>query len=178
MFLELIATIASGFAAAGVVLILNKAMRGRLPRWFMPAAAGLAMFSYVVWSEYSWLPRMTESFPDGVEVVSVNYETSFYRPWTYLSPLANRLVAVDTRMNRRNEALPDLVLTRLVLRARWEPGADVPVIFDCAGSRRAALTDAVAFAADGAPVGADWVTLPPDDPALARACAEGGERGV
>ncbi|MFD1911429.1 hypothetical protein [Halodurantibacterium flavum] len=173
MLLELVATIAMGFAAAGIVLLLNKLMRGRLPRWIMPAAAGLSMIGYVVWSEYSWLSRMSASFPQGVEVVAVNAEQSFYRPWTYIWPLTNRLVAVDTRMNRRNEALPDLVMTRIVLRGRWQPGADIPVIYDCAGHRRAEMTSDVALAADGTPVGADWATVGPDDPALRTACGGG-----
>ncbi len=174
MFLEFVATIAMGFAAAGIILLLNKVLRGRLPRWVMPAAAGVAMIGYVIWSEYSWLSRMTNSFPDGVEVASVNYESSFYRPWTYAAPMANRLVAVDTRMTRRNEGLPDLVMTRIVLRGRWEQGADIPVIYDCASARRAELTSDVALAADGSPVGAEWHALPADDPALRIACASGG----
>ena len=40
MFWELIATLMAGFAAAGVVLLLNKILRGRLPKWAMPIAAG------------------------------------------------------------------------------------------------------------------------------------------
>lgn len=173
MFLEFIATIAIGFAAAGVFLLLNKLMRGVLPKWGMPALAGLAMLGYVVWSEYSWRPRIIATLPEGVEIASVNYTSAPWRPWTYAVPLANRMVAVDTRFTRRNPAHPDMVLTRVVLLGRWQTGAEVPVLYDCAGARRAEMTDAVAFDADGTPVGADWYPLSADDAALNVACAGG-----
>jgi hypothetical protein len=57
MFLELIAAFAAAFVAAGIVLAVNMATGGRLPRWAMPVAAGAAMLGYAVWSEYSWFAR-------------------------------------------------------------------------------------------------------------------------
>ncbi len=38
MFFEMVATLVSGFAGAGVVLLLNKISGGRLPKWAMPVA--------------------------------------------------------------------------------------------------------------------------------------------
>ena len=38
MFLELIAVIFAGIAAAGVVMLLNRTLKGRLPRWMAPVA--------------------------------------------------------------------------------------------------------------------------------------------
>ena len=43
MFFELVATFAAGISAAGLALIANHLTGGRLPRWFLPLAAGGAM---------------------------------------------------------------------------------------------------------------------------------------
>jgi hypothetical protein len=171
MIWEFIATIASGFAAAGCVLILNMLLGGRLPKWLIPAAAGLGMISFVIWSEYTWAGRATANLPDEVELVSRNEVRNWYRPWTYIWPLSNRITLIDHRFTRTNEAFPDHVLTAVVMMGRWEPGRQVPVMFDCAQSLRADMRADVVFTEEGALEGADWLRLPPDDPALQAACA-------
>lgn len=170
MLLEFIATIVIGIGAAGAVLIANKLLRGRLPGWAMPAGAGAAMIGFVVWSEYTWADRITETLPPEVAIASRNAVTSWYRPWTYVWPFTNRITLIDHRYTRRHENFPDQVLTAVVMMGRWEPGRQVPVVFDCAGGRRADLRAHVVIAEDGAIEGADWLRLPQDDPLLQAAC--------
>ena len=100
MLLEFIAIIAAGFGLAGIALTLNIALRRRLPPWIVPAAAGAGMLLMAIWLEYSWFERTASTFPDGVEIASTHQARSWYRPWTYVVPLTNRLIAVDRRFDR------------------------------------------------------------------------------
>jgi hypothetical protein len=171
MLWELVAIVAAGFGMAGIVLALNVLVRRRLPGWGMPAAAGAGMLLMAVWLEYSWLARVTSTFPDEVEVASTNELRVWYRPWTYVVPQASRLIAIDHRFDRRNASMPDQVLTQVLLVARWEPTRQFGAVFDCAGGRRADLVDEVVFEPDGAPRNARWIDLPDDDSLLRAACA-------
>ncbi|MEO1190053.1 MAG: hypothetical protein AAFW60_13380, partial [Pseudomonadota bacterium] len=70
MIFELIAVVVAGFAGAGVALLLNKVVGGRLPRWIIPIAAGLAMFATTIAHDYCWYERTAASLPDGLEVAT------------------------------------------------------------------------------------------------------------
>lgn len=170
MLLELIAIISAGFALAGLALMLNFILGKRLPGWIFPAAAGVGMLVMSVWLEYSWLDRITATYPAEVEVVSTNNVQAWYRPWTYVVPQVNRLIAIDHRFERRHPARPGQVLTRVLLVGRWVPARPFAVVFDCATRRRADLGDEVKLADDGSLVNAQWRTLGDDDPVLEAAC--------
>lgn len=170
MLLELIAIVAAGFGLGGMVLALNFLVRKRLPAWLVPAAAGAGMLAMAVWLEYSWLDRVTSTFPDQVEVASTNEVRVWYRPWTYVVPQTSRLIAIDHRFDRRNAAMPDQVLTQVLLMGRWEPSRQFGAVFDCRGRRRADLIDDVVFEADGSPRNARWIALPQGDSLLEAAC--------
>ena len=170
MLLEFIAIIAAGFGLAGIALSINIALRRRLPQWIVPAAAGAGMLLMAVWFEYSWLDRTTASFPEGVEVASTNQVRSWYRPWTYVVPLSNRLIAVDRRFDRRHPGMPGQVLTRVILAGRWEPTRQLGAVFDCHAGRRADLLDQVELDEGGQLRNANWVQLPADDAVLRKAC--------
>ncbi len=170
MFLELIATLLAGFAAAGVVLLLGKLLGGRLPRWLMPVVAGGAMIAMAIYNEYGWFPRTEANLPEGFEIIDTVESQAWYRPWTYAKPFVERLVAVDMPSIKTHENQPDHRLADVYLFGRWAPIHKLPVLVDCAGSRRAALTDGVAFAADGGVTGADWATVPDDDAIVTTLC--------
>lgn len=171
MLLEFIAAIALGLGTAGLVMALDFVLGKRLPGWLIPASAGLGMIAFMVWMEYNWLPRTTEQLPTGVVVVSTSQESMWFRPWTYLKPVSFRMVAIDTRRNRRHTAQPELLMTSALLLGRWMPARHIPVVFDCAGARRADLDAGVELAEDGRLIGAEWRRLAPDDPALLAACS-------
>ncbi|WP_425093786.1 hypothetical protein [Tropicimonas sp. S265A] len=171
MFLELVATFSIGFGAAGLVLLLNWISGGRLPRAMLPISAGLAMIGFTIWSEYSWYPRTLAQLPDGVEVLVAHEQQAFYQPWSYVKPFVNRFLAVDMGRALRNENQPDQVIVPLVSMERWQFGSEVPVIVDCAESRRAAMADGMEFDEQGAPVGADWFPMEEGDPLREAVCA-------
>jgi hypothetical protein len=172
MLFEFIAAIAVGLGTAGLALILRHISGARLPIWLAPASAGLAMIAFMVTMEYSWMDRTTERLPDGVVVVNASQESSWYRPWTYLKPLTLRLVAVDTRRSRRNEARPDWIMSTVILLGRWMPAREIPVIYDCAQARRADLGEDVVLGPDGGLEGARWRRLESDDPGLRAVCRD------
>ncbi len=170
MFLELIATFAAGFAAAGVVLLLNKLLRGRLPKWFMPVAAGAAMLAATISSEYSWYPRTKANLPEGLEIVQTVEGKTFYRPWTLLVPFIERFATLDTASVNTHATQPDMRLADIYYFGRWAPIEKLAVLADCASGRRAALIDAVSFNDDGTVTGAQWVKPGNEDPVLTQIC--------
>lgn len=170
MFLEFIATIFAGFAAAGVALILGKISGGRLPRWLMPVMAGLAMIGYTVWSEYTWFERTTATMPEGLVVVSQNESKALYRPWTYAFPLTDRFAALDEQSILTNESIPDQRLADMYFWGRWSPIQRVSVAFDCAQGRSAPIVEGVSMGEDGQIENASWSNVGLEDPALAAAC--------
>jgi hypothetical protein len=170
MLIEFIAALVIAVGAGGVAHLAVRLSGQRLPGWLVPASAGAAMIAFAVWLEYSWAERVKTNLPPEVAFVSENAITSWYRPWTYVWPMTNRMTLIDGRFDRRNEALPDLLITAVVLMGRYEPGRQIPVVFDCGKGLRADLSAEVVFAEDGTLVGADWHELAPDDPLLRVAC--------
>lgn len=155
MFLELIATIFAGVGAAGVVLAINMATKGRLPKWAMPVAAGAAMIAMAIWSEMTWASRTAANLPDGVEVAETVTQSAWWRPWTYVWPQATRLIAVDTNTIQTSPGAEGIRLVDLYLFARWQPPGRVMQLIDCTSGLRADVTDA----ALKDPASANWVPL-------------------
>lgn len=171
MFIELIATIFAGIACAGVMLLLNRTVGRRLPKWLVPVAAGAGMLVMIVSNEYTWFSRTVEQLPDGIDVAMTVEEQSWLRPWTQVWPYTKRFVAVDTGTARTNENLPDQRIADLYFFGRWSPVNQTPMLFDCAVAQSALLIDGATFAQDGSITDADWQTMPVDDPILKMVCA-------
>ncbi|NWO09207.1 hypothetical protein HLV40_02080 [Chromohalobacter salexigens] len=104
MIWQLIAVIFAGLGAAGIGLILRQLSGKRLPRWIVPALAGVGMLSYQIYYEYSWLATKQQQLPDSAEVVDVEYDSMFWRPWTYLYPLPVAFEVIDRDHLRTTEA--------------------------------------------------------------------------
>lgn len=172
MFFELIGTIVAGAAAALLVWALNRTLKGRLPKWLIPASAGAAMLAATISSEYGWYARTVATMPQGMVVAQTIEETAFYRPWTYASPFISRYVAVDQLSTRTHPDHPDQRIVDLVFYGRWTRTAKVPMLFDCATNQRADVVDGIEFGDGGAVVNAQWFPLDTDDPLLRIACEE------
>jgi hypothetical protein len=163
MFLELIAVFVAGFAGAGVIMLLNKVLGGRLPRWLAPVAAGVAMIATTIASEYGWYGRTAEALPEGFTVASVHEAREFYRPWTYAAPMVDRFIAVDHGTRRTNTETEGLYIADLYFFARWQPVQSVEMMVDCVNHRRADP----AGGDGGDPV---WREAGQDDPIVAAVC--------
>lgn len=173
MYVDIITIIAAGFAAAGIVMILNRLTGKRLPRWVVPAGAGAGMILMSLTNEYRWYPRTLDLLPEGFAVISTADHRAIYSPWTYVVPYVDRFVAVDVAGARRNEAQPDLRLSRVIFFTRWEPVRVVPVVFDCVQGRSALLDPDAMFNDDGSIRVTRWDQTGLDDPATAKVCQEG-----
>jgi hypothetical protein len=170
MLFELIAAFAAGLALAGIAMGLRWLSRGRLPKWIIPASAGLGMLAFAIWSEYSWFDRVSNTLPNAT-VVWKNEDSSMLRPWSFLRPVVTRLTAVDHATVQRHENFPDQVMIDVILWGRWQPPVRAKMAFDCATHQRADLMGSdVSIAENGSIVGATWLDLPEDDPALVAAC--------
>lgn len=172
MFFELIATIVAGVATALLVWAVNRTLKGRLPSWMIPVSAGMAMIVATISSEYGWFERTKATMPEGMVVAQTVEEKVFYRPWTYANPFISRFVAVDQATARTHPDHPDKRIVDLIFYGRWARTAKVPMLFDCAQSKRADIVDGVEFADDGAVIGAQWIPVQAEDPVLEVACAE------
>lgn len=172
MFFELIGTIAAGIATALFVWAINRTLKGRLPSWLIPVAAGAAMLLATISSEYSWFSRAQSNMPEGFVVAETIEESQFYRPWTYVKPIVSRFIAVDQATARTHPAQPDQRIVDLVIYGRWARTAKIPALFDCVTHARADLADGVEFGADGEVLNADWHIMDADAPLLQAACAK------
>ncbi|MEM8850133.1 MAG: hypothetical protein AAGE03_08865 [Pseudomonadota bacterium] len=172
MFFELIGTLVAGVAAGLLVWAVNRPLKGRLPSWLVPVSAGAAMLAATISSEYGWFDRTAATMPDGMVVAQAIEESTFYRPWTYVRPFVSRFVAVDQQTIRTHPSKPEQRIVELVFYGRWTRTAKVPVLFDCAATKRADILDGVEFGPGGDVVGAVWRDVPADGPVLKAACAE------
>lgn len=169
MIFELIAALSAGFGVFGLVLIANRLLGQRLPGWAYPAAFGLGMLGYSVWSETTWANRSLTAAPHAVLVEAPTGRMAF-QPLSWLIPQVTHMIVLDRRFLRVNPAAPDLVLVRVARLARFLPETGFLAVFDCAGARIAPLADGADFAPDGTLPGAAWADLPADDPMLTGAC--------
>lgn len=170
MLIYFVATISAGFAAAGIVLLLNRIVGGRLPRWLVPTAAGVAMIVTATGFEYSWYRQAVATLPEGAVVTFRKETRSPMRPWSYISPVINQFAAVQA--DTETPAPPGIEgrFAYFLLINRWGSSYRVPVLFDCAGSRQ---LDVGRGLDPATAAGADWATLDPEDPALVAICGGG-----
>lgn len=166
MFLELIAVIVAGIAGAGVMMLIARASGGRIPKWFIPVAAGAAMLGTTISSEYSWFSRTAEALPEGLHVVQTAESTAFYRPWTYVAPYTNRFIALDTGNLRANSEDDSLFMADLYFFQRWGAVQSVELMVNCRTGQRADP----AFGDGGDPV---WRDTSADDPIVSGVCNRG-----
>ncbi|GAA6182747.1 hypothetical protein NBRC116594_41850 [Shimia sp. NS0008-38b] len=170
MFLELLGVIFAGVAGAGLMMVAVRFSRGRLPNWLTPVAAGAAMIAATISSEYSWYSRTSSTLPDGLNVVETVQTTAVWRPWTYVAPMTERFVALDTTSIQINESHPGLKLAQVYFYGRWAPLNRLNVAADCIKGKRAALIDAISFDDAGQIQGAQWVSASSEDPLLKAMC--------
>ncbi|HHX34882.1 MAG TPA: hypothetical protein GX719_06375 [Gammaproteobacteria bacterium] len=97
MIWHLIATFSAGLGAAGFALLLRSLSRQKLPKWIIPACAGIGMLGYQIYFEYNWFAHQTSRQPEGTVVTSSQQSEVFWRPWTYIYPMTTVFTVVDTK---------------------------------------------------------------------------------
>lgn len=75
------------FLAAGIAQYARLLSARKLPKWIVPAAAGLGILGYQIYMEYSWFERTQQMLPEGSVVTEVRETPAFWRPWTFAVPL-------------------------------------------------------------------------------------------
>jgi hypothetical protein len=172
MLLEFIAMVAAAFGAAGIVLILNRLTGRRLPRWALPAGVAAAMFGYAIWSEYSWFDRASSGLGAGMKVVATSSGGAPWRPWSYVFPVTDRFVAVDTGRMVPHATAEGQRFLNAYWFTRWAPVRVATLMLDCIGRRGIELPPGADFPVEAIPPESEWKALPPGDPILAAACSE------
>lgn len=129
MLWEWIAMISAGLGAAGLVLLARLLFK-RLPKWLTPAAAGLGMIVFQVYTEYTWFKHTRSLLPDTAVVVAEQGESAWYKPWTFIVPQTLQFAAIDTAKTLR---LPNsaVVQTNLYFFERRMKAQTLPVWIDC-----------------------------------------------
>lgn len=96
MFWHLIAAVAAALAGAGIALVLRSLSGKRLPAWIIPVFAGLGMFGYTIYYEYTWFETSQARLPQGSVVISSEEGHMLWRPWTLLFPMPLAYTVLDS----------------------------------------------------------------------------------
>lgn len=96
MFWHLIAAAAAALAGAGIALVLRSLSGKRLPMWIIPVFAGLGMFGYTIYYEYTWFETSQARLPQGSVVVTSEEGHMLWRPWTLLFPMPLAYTVLDS----------------------------------------------------------------------------------
>ena len=95
MLIKLFIAAGAAFFAAGIAQYARILTRKALPRWIVPAAAGLGILACQVYFEYSWFERTRAQLPEGAVVTEVREQPAFWRPWTFVFPMKMGFSVVD-----------------------------------------------------------------------------------
>jgi len=141
MIFTLIGMVVLGVGIAGMASLLFRVLGRRAPGGLLALVAGLGMFGFVLWNDYTWFARTRDVLPGHVQVARTFSEPSPLQPWSYLLAPVHRFSAVNTATTQRNEALPGLVLAEIYLVARYQPSISHWQLYDCQTPRRADVSN-------------------------------------
>ena len=156
--MEFLAVIVAGGAMAGIFIGLQKMLKGRLPKWTVPAAAGLGMLMTSIAIEYSWYDTSRAKLPIGSTVIDTVEVQAFYKPWTYIWPYTEGLLAIGPI-----QIDGDVRETTIHRRMRWQTPEEVAIQLDCANNSIARALVNGGYE--------DPVELSETDPILATVCS-------
>lgn len=170
MIFTLIGMVVLGAGIVGLTLLLFRLSGRRTPRGLLPVVAGVGMFGFVIWNDYSWFSRTSGVLPEHIQVVRSYTERSLLQPWSYLIPPTHRFMAVDLQSRQRHPALPNMVMAQLHLVARYRPTFSPWQMFDCQRGQRAPVENPSDLNPESVHTALDWLSMEPDDPLLRTAC--------
>jgi hypothetical protein len=170
MFLVLIAALSSAFAGAGIAYGLRRLIGERIPKWFVPAGAGLAMILTTISLEYSWARGVMATLPSDTVMIATREQRAAWQPWTYVKPWIKGFVAVTPSETVETVEGSGQWVVQTRLHERWQPAIIKPILVDCTTPARAEIFPTTSFDADGRAENADWLAVSPDDPLIAVVC--------
>ncbi|MFH1806759.1 MAG: hypothetical protein ABID63_17910 [Pseudomonadota bacterium] len=171
MYVFIFTTVVIGFACAGLVMIGSRLLRRKAPKYMVPIAAGLGMFVYMIWDDYTWFDRYAGRMPPEILIVE-SYETqTAFAPWTLLVAQTDRFTAIDTRKTVPNPGNPRQKRITTLLAKKGSETLALNHLMDCSRRARAYITTDMPLDDNGFPAEiTEWFELPSDDSLLAYAC--------
>jgi hypothetical protein len=168
MAFVLLGAVAVAVFAACIAFIIQRSFRINA-RWIIPAGAGAGMLFFTIYNDYTWFGRTSGALPPGFVVTQSFTRSNAIQPWSLLTPITERFVAVDLGGLQVNEARPSVRRALVHFVARFQPTLSSVQLFDCETLRRA---DAAApgVGADGLPPESEWFPFDPADPLLRAVC--------
>ncbi len=136
MIWELLATVFAGLGAAGIIMGLRMIIK-KIPKWTVPASAGLGMLLFQIYSEYTWFEHTESLLPQGTVVVAKVDDVVYHKPWTKFIPLVERFIAADVRNAQKNQQHPSLVQVELYFFERRMSAHHLSIVIDCTHKRQA-----------------------------------------
>lgn len=171
MLFNLFGAISVALATALVLFFLRRHLWRGMPRWLMPALAGLSMISFSIWNSYAWYDRITGHLSEGIVVAATFPTRSPIEPWTYLYPRVQHFVAVDVGQRGQLKGHPEIALAEVIEFQQFQQVRRSLQIFDCRNGRRGAPpAEAPQFDADGNITGINWINEGRADEIVATAC--------
>ncbi len=136
---DIIIAICLVFVVCGPVWAIARYLKVELPKFLLPALAGVSLLSYNGYMRYTWGDRTMEAFPPEVVVLKEYRSSTLFEPWTYLFPRVSHLIAADTTQTRTNPDHPELILGSTVMLQEHQSTTEMSVLVDCAGGRVSVL---------------------------------------
>ncbi len=170
MIVQFISAIALAILALLFCWAIFRTFKKPMPKHLYPIVAAVSVIAYGIYSEYTWADRTIAQLPDTIKVVHELAGTSIFSPWSFVIARTDRLSMIDKATIRRNDDLPDHVMTELLLMQRFAPVIRVPQLVDCTGQRRTDVTGNATFDESGLPNNAQWEHLDSDHPLLRVLC--------
>lgn len=171
MLFTVLAACALGIAVGGMIVLSFKLLRRPAPRGAAALAAGVAMFGFTIWNDYSWYERTRAALPQGLDAAASFEASSVFAPWTLIAPVVDRFAAVDRRTLLHHPDAADIRVAEIHLITRHRPTLTVREVFNCAKPARAEAANVAALDAIMNNTAA-WTRLPADDPLLLAVCAD------
>lgn len=171
MLFNLLGSVAVAAVTGLLMFLVRRHFWRTMPRWVLPAAAGLAMIVFSIWNSYAWYGRITDHLSEGV-VVAATYPTrSPIEPWTYAFPRVQHFVAVNMAGRTQVAGHPEIVFAEVIEFQQFKPVRRSLQIFDCRTGRMGnPPAEEPQVDAAGTIIGVDWSPSAAGAPIIATAC--------
>ncbi|MCL5779119.1 hypothetical protein M1105_19325 [Limibaculum sp. FT325] len=171
MLYTLLGAVSVSAVSALLVFLVRRHFWHGMPRWIMPATAGLAMIGFSIWNSYAWYGRITSHLADGVVVAATFPTRSPIEPWTYMFPRVQHFIAVNMAGRARLADRPDLVVAEVIEFQQFRNVVRTVHLFDCRGRRMGRLpAEEPRFDDAGDITGIDWAAPSAGAPLVATVC--------